>query len=1094
MRIFVVMIGAVSLVTALSAGPHAVFRSLGAAPLRAARPHVVRAFALGLTAIVLLNAGLDGAGAAPSLASTSSLRIVGAGSREGATQPRQVGGYISGTVWDDTAIRNGSFDDNETGIPGVTLTVERVDVPGSVTTCTSASPPNVNPTGTDGRYRCAALPAGRYRVSITTLPPEFEATTPRQREVTVTATEGGVANFGLARLDRRIRSIGGVVFLDCNENGVQDQRVEFDERPDSGYEVTLERVDGSNSNGATGQTSTRQNRFTFDNLQTGTYVVALRISSSRYRATTATRREITIGSTFGAVVDFGIVDTRGESDCTEAAEATATIAARATGTAAVRSGQIQPGQPADERRRNATATAAASTATATAATATAVATRFTPTPTPTPPATATAIPSQRLDAAYPRAARFMMQAVVNPRGPNRIDMLAEGALIGTEVEVVTSDGRRVGTEQLSMRIRRNDRVDDIVVTATQAYRQSEGDEFWREVTYEEIRNELGLLVPFDAITALRCVTRATENGQTVVDDAVATLFYADVDALRLWETSVRPRYGGGGGGGGSTGGPAGPVGPNGQGAGNQLGIGGLTAGNQAAFGALSPGNQSGNQPGTQPGGQPGSQPGAQAGSQPGGGLVSGGQSSTSLVGGTLPRGGTRPVCTPPAAVEPQPGQGAAYVYQTVQLQAWIGTEDGKIRAERFTSRILPPISDPKQIPDPLEFEAVLTFWDVNLPMTILPPAVPTPTPLPTMPPAPVAAPGTASGTAPGNGSVVPPPGNGQPGQAPTPGLSPDFLTPAPLPPEGLPPEGPPPDVEEGAPPVGEPPTQREQVLAAERALVALATGGQPRTGSVARGNQIQLDVPWRSQLDNTAYAGTNSGPASLASSLGAYGIDVAVPDLRALMNGLDSNYSPGSQPRVETIARVAERGGLNVLDLYRGPRFNEWTVEQVRESLRRGYPVVTLVQGAVLPGGTPPGAARERFVTIIGMDGEELIYHDPAYPDEGAGAARRITPRTLEQAWLAASTPRLGMALAQGPDARGLLDVARGQPEPGQLVGTPSPSPDLTATVPVVATIAPPAPPAAPDNPWGLPVHPVLIVFWVVLVLLLLAILLRSLR
>ena len=74
------------------------------------------------------------------------------------------------------------------------------------------------------------------------------------------------------------------------------------------------------------------------------------------------------------------------------------------------------------------------------------------------------------------------------------------------------------------------------------------------------------------------------------------------------------------------------------------------------------------------------------------------------------------------------------------------------------------------------------------------------------------------------------------------------------------------------------------------------------------------------------------------------------------------------------------------------------------------------------------------------------------------------------------------------------VPVARGQPQPGQLVGTPSPSPAITATVPVVGTIAPTATPPPSDNPWGLPVHPVLILFWVILVLLLLAILLRSLR
>src|SRR5581483_9671625 len=49
------------------------------------------------------------------------------------TQPSariaQVGGFVSGTVWEDTKIRNGQLDDNEPGLAGVTIVVERVDVP-----------------------------------------------------------------------------------------------------------------------------------------------------------------------------------------------------------------------------------------------------------------------------------------------------------------------------------------------------------------------------------------------------------------------------------------------------------------------------------------------------------------------------------------------------------------------------------------------------------------------------------------------------------------------------------------------------------------------------------------------------------------------------------------------------------------------------------------------------------------------------------------------------------------------------------------------------------------------------------------------------
>ncbi len=417
------------------------------------------------------------------------------------------------------------------------------------------------------------------------------------------------------------------------------------------------------------------------------------------------------------------------------------------------------------------------------------------------------------------------------------------------------------------------------------------------------------------------------------------------------------------------------------------------------------------------------------------------------------------VLRPPESL-PQP------IYREMRLQAWVAREDRIIRAERITANILLPIADPSAIPEPIIFDALFAFMEPERPFNIVPPIIPTSTPSL----AELEATRTAriEAAAPKPGA---PPGTPLPG---APEAEEPLVAEEPTP-------EPPPEI--GAP------SQREQMLAAERALVAIATGGQPRTGSTARGNTILLDVPFRTQQDGTAYAETNAGIASLAMTLGAYGIDVAVSDLRALANGLEGNFSAANRTRIETLTRIAERGGLNVMDLYRGPRFNEWTVEQVRENIRRGFPVVTLVQGAVLPGGTPPGASRERFITIIGIDNDEIIYHDPAYPDEGTGAARRMSARTLEQAWLAASTPRLGAAFSQGPEARGLLDVAR---VPIVATATPAPPPAV-ATVPVVGTIEPTPAPGPPEGLLG-GVPPLLIFFWLILVILLVAILIRSLR
>ena len=1005
--------------------PHAALR---AALSRAASPYRQGSTALArLITLFVVSTQAFGAipgedtGAVQAAAPSPTVRPA-AGPNANVVRPAAAAGlFVTGTIWEDTRIRNGFFDDNEGPLPTsirVSVTVERIDTPGVLISCATgdgSAPPNINPTDSAGRYRCNVPAPGTYRVAVV-IPPDYEATTPRQREVSTTATEGGIANFGLGHLDSRIRVIGGVVFLDCNENGIQDQNIEFDERPSSSaFRVRLERTDGSN---ARSPSSTSNNRYSFDDLDSGTYVVTLSIQSSNFKATTSTRREITIGTTFGAVVDFGIIDVRGDSDCAEAAEATATtIAATATraadrtATAVVATAIASGGRTGPDGRPlpPAAATAAAAAATATAQ-------RFTPTPSPTPVPTATPLATTRLTAAYPRSARFLMQAVARYPDGRRTDMLAEGALIGFETIVFQDQGQRVGSEQVSMRIKRNEQVDDIVVTAQDAYRQRSTDENWQLARYDEIRNDLGLLAPLDALVALRCVSRAQDGGQAVVDGVVTRYILGEVDALRFWETSIRPHYGGGGG---------------------------TTAG--ATTGA------------------------------------------PTISGGAIPSGTGRviPSCTPPGPAAVDPGvRGAQPVYQTMQVEAWVGVEDGLIRAQRMTARVLPPIGDPKQMSDPIDLDVVLTFYDVNKPITIIPPPLPTATPVP-----PTAAPATAAPAA-----VQPAPANGQPApvEAPTPGLigapTPELIGSPEATVEG------PRELPIGQQPSGPTPSQREQALAAERALVALATGGQPRIGSYGRGSNIFLDLPFRTQQDNTVYAPTNSGPASLAMVFGGYGIDVAVPDLRALMNGLDGNYSPGATPRIETVARVAERGGLNVLDLYRGARFNEWTVEQVREMIRRGYPVMTLVQGAVLPGGTPPGVARERFITVVGIDGDEIIYHDPAYPDEGQGASRRIPPRILEQGWLAASTPRLAAGFSLGPEGRGMLDTARGQVPPGTAVAQGSPTPGLLATVQVIVTLEPTPTPAPPEYPFGLPVHPLLGLFWLILVILLIVVLVRSLR
>jgi hypothetical protein len=514
------MIGAVirrhRLAQAARAVPPRAPRSRGGSPTGFARVLVLLIVAAIVFSPIAGNVAAESTTFAGLFGSSANVHVP----RQDGVVNQATGGFVSGTVWDDTKIRNGNIDDNEPGLAGVTIIVERVDIPSGPLACTTGVGGNINPTDASGRYRCEGLAPGEYRVTVT-IPAEYEATTARQRQVTVTTTQGGTANFGLGHLDTRIRTIGGIVFLDCNENGIQDLQVEFDRRPSTGdYEITLERIDGRN---ALTPTTNRQNRFSFDNLDSGTYLVALRISDARLRATTTTRREVTIGTTFGANVDFGVFDTSGNSDCARAANQTATVV---LGTATAQANRTATVVDATSQAVVATAISRGggatgpngqplppATASAVAAAATGTAARFTAVPTATAIPTATPIPTARLERAYPRSARFLMQAIARYPDGRRIDMLAEGALIGLETIIFQDSGQRVGSEQLSMRIKRNERVDDIVVTAQDAYRQRDTDDFWRAVAYDEVRNELGLLAPLDAIVALRCIARGQEGGR-----------------------------------------------------------------------------------------------------------------------------------------------------------------------------------------------------------------------------------------------------------------------------------------------------------------------------------------------------------------------------------------------------------------------------------------------------------------------------------------------------------------------------------------------------------------------------------------------------
>jgi hypothetical protein len=256
------------------------------------------------------------------------------------------------------------------------------------------------------------------------------------------------------------------------------------------------------------------------------------------------------------------------------------------------------------------------------------------------------------------------------------------------------------------------------------------------------------------------------------------------------------------------------------------------------------------------------------------------------------------------------------------------------------------------------------------------------------------------------------------------------------------------------------PAARRVALALAVALVLLVA---PARG-LAEEAAYSLAVPYRGQLDGSPYAGSNCGPAALAMVLAAYGRDVSIAELRAMVNDLQGTWGdPEAGTAIENLAVIARSHGLTPLDLAEGARLRRWTLDDVRRHLAAGHPVVPQVWYRGLPARAQRSYNGDHYIVLVGYAGDEFIYHDPIDLD-GVGPAARITAGQLERAWRESDLPFAALAFA-GPAERPSL-----QPTPTPApTATPPPTatPAVTATVPPMAT--PPASATPPPSPTATP-------------------------
>jgi hypothetical protein len=175
---------------------------------------------------------------------------------------------------------------------------------------------------------------------------------------------------------------------------------------------------------------------------------------------------------------------------------------------------------------------------------------------------------------------------------------------------------------------------------------------------------------------------------------------------------------------------------------------------------------------------------------------------------------------------------------------------------------------------------------------------------------------------------------------------------------------------------------------------------------------VGMDVPYRTQLDGSAAAGANCGPASLGMVLDAFGISVPTDRLRAQAHRFQGTSGPDTGFLLEVLQSVAETYGLEGQDLLEGRRYRRWTLDDVREHLRAGHLVIPQLRYRLMPGREWAGVTYDHYLVLTGVDGDDFFFNDPI-PWNGRGQGR-ITAAQLLRAWQNSDAPMAAVALA-GP-------------------------------------------------------------------------------
>jgi Peptidase_C39 like family len=182
---------------------------------------------------------------------------------------------------------------------------------------------------------------------------------------------------------------------------------------------------------------------------------------------------------------------------------------------------------------------------------------------------------------------------------------------------------------------------------------------------------------------------------------------------------------------------------------------------------------------------------------------------------------------------------------------------------------------------------------------------------------------------------------------------------------------------------------------------------------------VRIKVPYRSQLDGSDYAGSNCGPTVLGMALESFGVNLPAPEVRGQVLNSE-NFNPNDDDAgsfIWALAEVAQNHGLRTLGLYEpdGGALHRWSTDEIRDSVRRGQPVIVQVVYRGLPGREDSLYYGDHYIIITGLLGNDFLYNDPIggqVAHEVPGFDRLITPTQLRRAMRASDTPYAYTAFA----------------------------------------------------------------------------------